>query len=122
MRFAYIGGEPVAVFGGVPDPNWALRPRWKWYGDSDAVRLARLLAVRRHIPRVRVMFFGIRPAWRRIGVDALLFDELVDYGLPRGYTTGEPSLLLEDNDMVIRPSAAMGGHEYKRWRIYEMAL
>lgn len=122
VRFAYIGGEPVAVFGGVPDPNWALRPRWKWYGDSDAVRLARLLAVRRHIPRVRVMFFGIRPAWRRIGVDALLFDELVDYGLPRGYTTGEPSLLLEDNDMVIRPSAAMGGHEYKRWRIYEMAL
>jgi len=122
VRFAYVDGEPVAVFGAIPDPNWALRPRWKWYGDSDAVRLARLLAGRRHIPRVRLMFFGIRPAYRRLGVDAVLFQELYSYGAPRGYRQGEPSMLLEDNEMVIRPSAAMGGKEYKRWRIYEMGL
>ena len=122
VRFAYVDGEPVAVFGAIPDPNVALRPRWKWYGDGDAVRLARLLLMRRHIPRVRLMFFGIRPQWRRLGVDAVLFQELYEYGAPRGYRQGEPSLLLEDNEMVIRPSAAMGGHEYKRWRIYEKAL
>jgi GNAT superfamily N-acetyltransferase len=122
VRFAYIDGEPVAVFGAIPDPNWALRPRWKWYGDSDPVRLARLIRMRRHIPRVRLMFFGIRPQWRRLGVDAVLFQELYEYGAARGYRQGEPSLLLEDNEMVIRPSVAMGGHEYKRWRIYEMPL
>lgn len=122
IRFAYVDGEPVAVFGAIPDPNWALRPRWKWYGDSDVVRLARLLISRRRIPRVRLMFFGIRPAFRCLGVDAVLFQELYSYGVSRGYTQGEPSMLLEDNEMVIRPSAAMGGHEYKRWRIYEMPL
>jgi len=122
IRFAYIDGEPVAVFGAIPDPNWALRPRWKWYGDGDLVRMVRLLAQRRHIPRVRLMFFGIIPKYRRLGVDALLFKELWDYAVPRGYRCGEPSLLLEDNDMVIRPSVAMGGREYKRWRIYERAL
>lgn len=122
IRFAYVNDEPVAVFGAIPDPNWALRPRWKWYGDSDAVRLARLMAMRRHIPRVRVMFFGIRPAWRRIGVDALLYQEVLERGLPRGYTEAEPSLLLEDNDMITRASAAMGGRLYKRWRIFETAL
>ena len=122
VRFAYVDGEPVAVFGAIPDPNWALRPRWKWYGDGDLVRLARVIRMRRHIPRVRLMFFGIRPAWRRSGVDAVLFQELYEYGIPRGYRQGEPSLLLEDNEMVIRPSVAMGGHEYKRWRIYEKAL
>jgi GNAT superfamily N-acetyltransferase len=122
VRFAYIDGEPVAVFGAIPDPNWALRPRWKWYGDSDLVRISRLMRMRRHIPRVRLMFFGIRPQWRRIGVDAVLFQELYEYGAPRGYRQGEPSMLLEDNEMVIRPSAAMGGREYKRWRIYEMPL
>jgi GNAT superfamily N-acetyltransferase len=122
VRFAYVDGEPVAVFGAIPDPNWALRPRWKWYGDGDLVRLLRVLRMRRHIPRVRLMFFGIRPQWRRLGVDAVLFQELYEYGEPRGYRQGEPSLLLEDNEMVIRPSAAMGGHEYKRWRIYEKAL
>jgi GNAT superfamily N-acetyltransferase len=122
VRFAYIDDEPIAVFGGIPDPNWALRPRWKWYGDGDLVRIARLLAMRRHIPRARIMFFGIRPQWRGLGVDAVLFDELYDYGLPRGYTVGEPSMLLEDNTMVLRASATMGGREYKRWRIYEVPL
>lgn len=122
VRFAYIDDEPVAVFGGIPDPNWALRPRWKWYGDSDPVRLARLLAVRHHIPRVRVMFFGIRPAYRRIGVDAVLFQEVYEYAGQHGYREGEPSLLLEDNFMVIRPSVAMGGRHYKTWRIYEMPV
>jgi GNAT superfamily N-acetyltransferase len=122
VRFAYIDGEPVAVFGAIPDPNWALRPRWKWYGDRDIVRLARLIRMRRHIPRVRLMFFGIRPQWRRLGIDAVLFQELYEYSSRNGYTQGEPSLLLEDNDMVIRPSIAMGGHEYKRWRIYERPL
>jgi GNAT superfamily N-acetyltransferase len=122
VRFAYIDGEPIAVFGGIPDPNWALRPRWKWYGDGDPVRLARLLVVRRHIPRVRIMFFGIRPQWRGLGVDAVLFEELYDYGVPLGYAEAEPSMLLEDNTMVLRASATMGGREYKRWRIYEAPL
>jgi GNAT superfamily N-acetyltransferase len=122
VRFAYVGDEPVAVFGAIPDPNWALKPRWKWYGDSDIVRISRLMRMRRHIPRVRLMFFGIRPQFRLLGVDAILFQELYEYGIPRGYKIGEPSLLLEDNEMVIRPSVAMGGHEYKRWRIYEMPL
>jgi len=112
----------VAVFGAIPDPNWALKPRWKWYGDSDIVRISRLMRMRRHIPRVRLMFFGIRPQFRLLGVDAILFQELYEYGIPRGYKIGEPSMLLEDNEMVIRPSIAMGGHEYKRWRIYEMGL
>jgi GNAT superfamily N-acetyltransferase len=119
VRFAFVGDEPVAVLGGIPDPNWALRPRWRWYGDSDPVRMARLLAVRRHIPRVRLMFFGIRPQWRRIGVDALLFDEVFSYAIPRGYRQGEPSMLLEDNVLILRPSTSMAGRPYKRWRIYE---
>lgn len=122
VRFAYVDGDPVAVLGGIPDPNWALRPRWRWYGDSDPVRLVRVFAMRRHIPRVRLMFFGIRPAWRRSGIDAVLFDEVFGYAIPRGYKEGEPSMLLETNHMIIRPVEAMGGREYKRWRIYEMQL
>jgi len=122
VRFAFVDDEPIAVMGAIPDPNWALRPRWKWYGDSDLVRLARLFVMRRHIPRVRLMFFGVRPEHRRAGVDAVLLYETFAYGAPRGYTEAEPSMLLEDNIMILRPAAAMGGHEYKRWRIYEMRV
>lgn len=122
VRFAFCEGEPIAVMGAIPDPNWALRPRWRWYGDSDLVRIARLLRMRRHIPRVRLMFFGIRPEHRKAGVDAILFSETFAYGAPRGYVEAEASMLLEDNVMIIRPTEAMGGHEYKRWRIYEMPI
>lgn len=122
IRFAYVDEEPVAVLGALPDPNWALRPRWRWYGDSDAVRVARLLAMRRRIPRVRLMFFGIRKPYRRIGVDALLFTEMLAYAQTRHYLECEPSMLLETNEPVIRASRHMGGREYKRWRIYDREL
>ena len=122
IRFAYVGGEPAAVLGALPDPYWALRPRWKWYGDSDAVRIARLMATRRRIPRVRLMFFGIKPHFRHLGIDALLFTQMLEYAQTKHYTECEPSMLLEHNDLVIRASAYMGGHEYKRWRIYDAKL
>ena len=31
-------------------------------------------------------------------------------------------MLLEDNEMILRPSASLGGKPYKRWRIYEMPV
>ncbi len=121
-RFAYIDGEPVAVLGAFPDPNYWLRPRWKWYGDSDVVRIARLLKGRRHTPRVRLMFFGIRPGWRRLGIDALLFDEIHEYAVSNGYKECDISLLLENNDLVIRASEFMGAEQYKTYRIFDMKL
>lgn len=122
VRFAYDGDEIVAVLGAFPDPNWALRPRWGPLGDSDAVRLARLMLTRRHIPRLRLMFFGIAPGHRVAGIDALLFDETYRYAVERGYTTVEASLLLEDNDLILRPSQYLGGERYKTWRIYERGI
>lgn len=122
IRFAEIDGKLVAVMGAFPDPNWSLRPRWGLLGDGDLVRIARLLRQRRHIPRVRLMFFGIVPGHRLTGIDALLFDETYKYALPKGYRNVEASLLLEDNHMVLRACELAGGRRYKTWRIYERAL
>lgn len=121
-RFAYVNGEPAAVLGAFPDPYFALRPRWKWYGDSDLVRMARVLALRRHIPRIRLIFYGVRPQFRRLGIDALLFLEAKEYAMQKGYQECEPSMLLEDNVLILRPSEFMGARYYKTWRIYDMPL
>ena len=86
------------------------------------MRLARVLLQRRHIPRMRLMFFGVRPAFRRTGIDAILFLEVKKYGLARGYQWGEMSMLLEDNDLILKVSEHMGGRHYKTWRIYDMEL
>jgi len=122
VRFAYIDGEPVAVLGAFPDPNYWLRPRWKWYGDSDMVRIGRLLRGRKDTPHVRLMFFGIRPGWRRRGVDVLLYRQIHEYALQNDYETVDISLLLEDNDLVIRAASFMGAHRYKTYRIYDMPI
>ncbi len=121
LRFAFVKGEPVAVVGALPDLYIPLRPRWRWPLDTDLMRLARVLLARR-IPRVRGMFFGIRPGFRRMGIDALLFRELVTAGLRLGYTEVESSMMLEDNDQVIRLIEALGLRQYKTWRIYDMDL
>lgn len=122
VRFAYIDGEPAAVLGIIPDPNWALRPRWRWYGDSDLVRIARLLITRRRIPRTRGMFFGIRPAYRKTSISALLTNEIAGVILSKKYTQFEGSLVLEDNDAIIKVATAFGSEIYKRWRIYDLPL
>ena len=122
LRFAYVDGELAAVLGALPDPNVAFRPRWSRWRDTDTVRVARLLRTRRHIPRIRLMFFGIRPQFRKLGVDAVLYHEVLGYALAHGYEKCEPSMLLEDNDLILRASAFMGGHRYKTWRVYEMPI
>jgi GNAT superfamily N-acetyltransferase len=122
IRFAFVNGQPAGILGALPDPYYALRPRWRWYGDSDLVRVARLLRMRRHIPFVRLMFFGIRPSFRKLGIDAILFDEVKEYATRRGYQKCEASLLLEDNHLVLSPSEFMGAQRYKTWRIYDLPL
>ena len=122
IRFAFVQGEPAAVLGALPDPYHALRPRWHWYGDSDLVRVARLLCMRRHIPFIRLMFFGVRPGFRRAGIDAVLFSEVKEYAIRRGYRKCEASLLLEDNHLILSPSEFMGARRYKTWRIYDLPL
>lgn len=122
IRFAFVQGEPAGVLGAFPDPYYALRPRWRWYGDSDLVRVARLLWMRRRIPFIRLMFFGICPGFRKLGIDALLFSEVKEYAMQRGYQKCEASLLLEDNHLILSPSEFMGAQHYKTWRIYDLPL
>jgi GNAT superfamily N-acetyltransferase len=122
VRLASADGKNVAMIGAFPDPNWALRPRWGLLGNSDLVRAARLLMTRRRIPRLRLMFFGIVPGWRGRGIDALLFDETYRYAVANGYKSIEASMLLEENDLVLRAASFAGGERYKTWRIYERPI
>lgn len=122
IRFAFIDGEPIAVMGAFPDPYYALRPRWRWYGDSDLVRVLRLFWIRRRIPRLRLMFFGVRPAYRRLGADGILLEEIKEVTVRKGYQECEASMLLEDNELILRASSLMGGYHYKTWRIYDLPL
>ena len=122
MRFATVNRELAAVLGALPDPNVPLRPRWNRFQDADLMRVLRLLRMRRRIPVMRLMFFGVRPRFRKLGIDALLYLQVQEYAVQHGYKICEPSMLLEENELILRASASMDGERYKTWRVYEMAL
>lgn len=122
IRFAYVEGEPAAILGAIPDPNTVLKPTWNALLDADLVRVLRLWLRRRTIRKLRLMFFGIRPPYRNMGLDAVLFQEVLALGWAKGYREGEGSMLLEDNHRILKACQAMGGHPYKTWRIYEMRV
>ena len=122
VRFAFVKGEPAAVMGAFPDPYYPMKPLWKWYGDSDLIRVWRLFKMKKPIPRIRLMFFGVRPDFRNMGIDAILLNEVKDYAVKKGYQTCEASLLLEDNHLILSPSEFMGAKRYKTWRIYDLPL
>lgn len=117
--FAEINGEPAAFSAAVPDMNQAMR---KINGRLDLFSLAKLLWEERKINQLRQMLLGIRADYRKRGIDALLYIETFKAAKRLGYIGGEISWILEDNTLIIRGIEAMGGREYKRYRVYDKRL
>jgi GNAT superfamily N-acetyltransferase len=68
------------------------------------------------------MFYGIRPDFRRLGISAVLFVEVLEYARRKGYRRCEFSMMLEDNNAILRLCDLGGARRYKTWRIYDLPL
>jgi GNAT superfamily N-acetyltransferase len=113
-------GEPVAFSITVPDFNQALKKvngRLTRFGLP--VGLAKLLWHARKIDRVRLIALGVKTGWRRRGLDAVLIVEAIRRANALGYTGGEVSWTLEDNDLINRAIEASGCTKTKVYRVYE---
>lgn len=71
---------------------------------------------------MRAMFFGVCPRFRKLRIDAILYQQVQEYAVRHGYKICEASMLLEEDDLILRASASMDGARYKTWRVYEMTL
>ncbi len=76
-----------------------------------------MLAARK-IKRLRLMTLGIKQGFRRRGLDAILYLETIKTARRLGYSGGEMSWTLEDNQMINGAMQALGGRHYKTYRIY----
>lgn len=112
-------GEPVGVAISVPDYNQVL---CHLNGRLGPVGLIKFLYYRRKIPDVRLLVLGVKPEYRRLGVDALLYWEAFRAARDKGYRGGEVSWILEDNRAIIAAIELWGCRLYKRYRIYGMKL
>jgi GNAT superfamily N-acetyltransferase len=112
-------GEPVGFALALPDYNQALR---HINGRLLPFGLLKLLWYKRKINAARVLTLGLKPQFRRMGIDAMLYLRLWEEAPKNGYPIVECSWILEDNWPMRRGLERMGARLYKTYRIYEKAL
>ena len=112
-------GEAVGFALALPDYNQALR---YINGRLFPVGLFKLLWYRRYMNSARVLALGLKPGFRNMGIDAMLYLRLWYEAPKNGYPLVECSWILEDNWPMRRGLERMGGEITKTYRIYEKDL
>lgn len=119
VLMAEVRGEPAAFCLTLPDFNEVLH---KINGRLTPWALARVLYYSRKVRRVRLVAMGVRAAYRKQGIDSILYLDTIRTAKRLGYTRGEVSWTLEDNELVNRAIEVMGGQRYKNYRLYSKNL
>lgn len=79
----------------------------------------KLLTQKKKIKWSRIITLGIIPEFQKKGLDSVFYWEIVNRAHQIGIDLGEASWILEDNEMMNRGAAVMGGEKYKTYRVYE---
>ncbi len=123
--FAEIDGEAAGVIVYLPNVNEAirdLRGRLLPFGWAKLLWRLKVSGVK----SARVPLMGVKRRFQRDRRGQILPFLLIEAaGRPAvrlGYERFELSWVLEDNAPMNAIAHAMGGHVYKRWRIYEKSL
>ncbi len=122
VLFAEVEGRPVGFALALPDINQVLIRLNGRLFPFGLIKLLWLTKVRRSIDMARILLMGIMPEYQKRGIDYLLNHELFVRGVARGYTRGELSWILEDNEMMNRLSESLGHTRYKTYRMYDYPL
>lgn len=117
--FAEADGKPVGFCVAIPDINRALI-----HLNGRLFPLG-WLKLRYYIPRIDVVTFklmGILREYRRRGIDALLYVEVVKAFYDKGYAWLDGSVTSELNPVVNLIADRLGAERYKHYRMYRIKL
>jgi hypothetical protein len=117
--FVMKDGVEVAFSLGLPDYNRVLADL---EGRLFPFGWLRLLRARTRIPFMRILLMGVRQSHQSLGLDVLLYDEIVRNCLPRGIRENESSWILETNAPMINTLERAGARRYRTYRLYEKPL
>jgi len=122
VLIAEIDSEPVAFAMGIPNINEVLIGMNGRLFPTGIFKLLWNMKIRRKIRGIRVMTLGVVDKYRRRGIDNILYAELYERGIRRGYRWAEMSWVLETNELMCRAASNMGGRIYKKYRMVEMPI
>ncbi|MFB9844791.1 hypothetical protein [Mucilaginibacter ginsenosidivorans] len=113
-------GKIVGFGVAIPDVNQVLIKIKK--GRLLPTGLFKLLFGKSKIKGIRIMLLGVIDGYRKMGIEAVLYGNIIKEYRRKGLEYAEASWTLEHNDMVNRAIEAIGGDQYKTYRLYEKAI
>lgn len=113
-------GKIVGFGVAIPDINQVLIKIKK--GRLLPTGLFKLLFGKSKIKGIRIMLLGVIDGYRKMGIEAVLYGNIIKEYRRKGLEYAEASWTLENNDMVNRAIEAIGGDQYKTYRLYEKAI
>jgi len=118
-HIAEIDGDPVAFSIALPDYNQVFK---NMNGRLFPLGIFKLLLGKKKINRIRTALMGVLPEYRGKGIDALLHQQAIEKGPPRGFHASELSWILETNTQMIRVAERIGGTLDKTYNMYSKVL
>ena len=116
-------GKPIAVSVTLPNVNHPLRMAYPNPKTPEILTLLKFLWYRRkNVNAVRFVLLGVLASHRMSGIDAVLIAETIKVIEKRGYIGGEFGWILETNEPMNRIAAYGGGHVYRTYRLYDLAI
>jgi GNAT superfamily N-acetyltransferase len=119
VYFAFVRDEPAGFFMALPDYNLLFRDMG---GRLLPFGIFRLLMGRKKINRLRVLTMGVAKKFRHLGVEMVMIDEIYRRGPENGFSFGELSWVLENNEVMNRIARRLCGDPYRTYRIYRKDL
>lgn len=119
---AEVDGKAVAFSLSLPDINQALIHLDGKLLPFGILKLLWHTKVRSKIDGVRTVTMGVIPAYRKRGIDTLLYVKTYLDGTAKGYKWSELSWALETNTLLHSLVEGIGAHRYKTYRMYEMPI
>jgi GNAT superfamily N-acetyltransferase len=116
VLIAEVNNEVAGFSITLPDINQALV---KARGKLFPFGFLKILMAARKVERARLTLMGIKAAYRKRGIDAILYKDTLENARRLGYTRGEIGWTLDDNELVNRAIETMGGKRYKTYRMFE---
>jgi hypothetical protein len=117
--FAEVEGEPAGVMILLPDVNQALKPL---RGKLFPLGWWKLLRGLKRVDAMRGLAMGIRPRFRKMGIDYAFYHAGLKAAHSRRYRTIELSWILDNNLELLHALQRLEARETKRYRLYEKAL
>ena len=82
----------------------------------------KLLLGLKKINYVRVIALGVNEEYRKAGIEAYFYSEIIQKAIDKKITGGEASWILENNEMMNKGLLNLKATAYKRYRIFEKKI